>query len=99
MPNDILPAGYSGQLYASEPKAQVTAKSEQRDAVLTQLPLLKEVIDHLDSRIAFYESTNAFDESTLGDPEVFMHTVAANKLTVSNLTTERNFIQKRVDNL
>lgn len=99
MENDILPAGYSGQLFAKEPTQQVTETSQKRTDTLAQLPLLKEVLEHIDARIAFYDSVNSVPEEVHTKPEEFMHVIAANKLTRDNLLAERGFIQSRIGNL
>lgn len=97
--NDIIPEGYSGQLFAEEPETQVKAKNQKRDDTLSQLPLLQEVIDRLDMRIAFYDSVDSIQVDIEADPSTFQKVHAANKLTRDNLREERNFIQSRIKSL
>lgn len=97
--SDIIPAGYSGQLFAEEPSAQVEAHNKQRGDTLDQLPLLKEVVDHLDKQIAFLNSVDSVDTNLATEPQVHQQICAANKLAKDKLTIERSFIQGRIDSL
>lgn len=99
--NDIVPEGYNGESFTPfmEPEAQVTAKDEKRDATLSQLPLLKEVIEHLDKQISFFNSIDSVATNLSSAPEIHQRICAANKLARDKLIIERSFIQSRVDNL
>ena len=83
----------------TEPKQQEVDRDQEIADTLASIPLLKEVVDNIDKRISFYESTSSYPEEVLGNTELFMHTVAGNKITVANLIIERDFILGRVANV
>jgi len=70
------------------PKDQEDALERERQQVLDDHPVIQEVIESLRERIEFYKSIDAIPTEITVHPDEFMHVVAANKLTVSNLETE-----------
>lgn len=94
--NDLYPN--SGALF-QQPAKQRREQEDEINDTLAAIPLLREIIDRLDERIAFYGSINCIPSEAMTNPEVFMHIVAANKLTIENLDIERSYILERVENV
>ena len=80
----------------AEPAEQVLEREKEANQVQANAPLIQEIIDSLDARIAFYGSLESIPADVLDDPEKFMHQVAANKLTVANLLTEKNTLEELI---
>jgi hypothetical protein len=78
------------------PINQQEEQEKKEKETLDQLPLLKEVLDHLESRIKLYSSIDSIPSDVRLHPDEFMHVVEANRLTRTNLQQERNFILNRI---
>lgn len=85
-----------GGLIMSEPETQKVERDVEVTKTLAQLPVLEAEVEHLESRIAFYESVNSIPEESLVRPDDFMHIVASNKLTAQNLKNERDDLIGRI---
>lgn len=95
--NDISPEGYSSPLLPFTPLNQTKSASDEREATLAQVPLLKEVIKHLDSRIAATDSIK--QAMVIADEYEIERETALVALNIvrQQLDTERSYIQARVD--
>lgn len=98
MDNDILPPGYAGGAWVM-PEPQIKAVNQKRDDTLSQLPLLKEVLDHFDTQIALLGSVDSITADLSRSAATFQKQVEANRLARNVLKLERGFIQSRIDNV
>jgi len=89
----------TGQAFRPGVKSIVEKNERSKEQIVEQLPLVKEVLAHLDKQIAFYDSVNSVPDEVLLKPEEFMHLIAANKLTVQNLRAEKGFIESKIKSL
>lgn len=85
-----------GRFFA-EPSAQVKAREEEIADTLAAVPLLKEVVDHLNDRLTFYSSISSVPSESLLHPDEFMHIINGNKAAFDNLIVERDFILGRIE--
>lgn len=96
MHNDNIYPNSGEPFILTTPSKQKSDEEARLHATLAQLPLLQETVDKFNERIAFYDSVNSVPADVMTNPEVFMHIVAANKLTRDNLTAERDIILQRI---
>lgn len=91
--DNLLPKG--GEFFGipTEDIEQTQSRETEKAKVFNALPLMTDILARFDERITFYSSIDSIDSSLLTDPEAFMHTVTANKLTVQNLTAEKNYLE------
>lgn len=99
MDNDISPQGYSSPLANFEPQIpndRKIAEQKERDETLSQLPLLKTVLTHLDRRIA--ETDSVKHARQLADKYKLTSDQALAIQTIMNelITKERSFIDNRI---
>lgn len=94
--DDAITGGSSSEFLLKEPADQAQERTEERDNVFKAYPILEGVIDRLKQRINFYKSTDSIDTSVLTDPEMFMHTVAGNKLAAENLQIELTYLEELI---
>ena len=80
-----------------EPKDQVIARKKEQAMALESIELLKDIVERLDERIAFYRSTEAIPDNLKTRPEEFMHLYSTYDLTAKTLESERSFIQDIID--
>ena len=95
--NDISPEGYQSPLLPFPAPTQQQQDAKDREETLSQLPLLKEVVKHLDKRIA---ATDSIKESRrIAESHNILPEVAEVVLLELHkmLETERGYIQGRVD--
>lgn len=83
--------------FPKEPVQQAKDKEAEIKQTLEELPLLNTVVQHLDERIAFYDTLESIQVPIDTDPATFQKVVEANKLTVKNLKAERSYIINQVD--
>lgn len=89
----------TGQAFRPGVKSIVEKNKRSEEQIIEQLPLLKEVLAHLDKQIAFYDSVNSVPDEVLLKPDEFMHLIAANKLTAKNLRAEKGYIESKIKSL
>lgn len=80
-----------------EPKARQHERDKERAEVIQALPKLREIIQRLDERIKFYKSVDSIPGEVMAEPDVFMHVVAANKVAVEILETEKSLLEGLID--
>ncbi len=80
-----------------EPIEQVNERNEEKAETLQALPVIKDTIARFKERIKFYEGMNGIPTEVLRKPDEFMHTVAANKMTVENLRVEKEWLEDLVE--
>ena len=97
MPADNMYPSNNISAMMREPSNQAKEREQRIHDTLMAIPLLSETVARLDEKIAFYTSVDAIDDALLTNPDAFMHAVAANKITVSNLMTERDYIMSRIE--
>ena len=90
MDNNLYPN--DGQVYA-EPKDQIDEKNQEANEVLSALPLINEMLERFNQRIAFYSSVDSIPEEVQTKPDEFMHVATANKLVKDNLEQEKNYLE------
>jgi len=89
-----------GELYVARPPiAQLKSQNEKRDATLAQLPLIKEIVERLDDRIAATDSVKQAlivaetYEITKDDALIVLDLVR------QQLETERGYLIGRIDSV
>ena len=78
------------------PDDQTNAENKEKSEVTNELPVIDTVLKHLDKSIKFYSSVESISDDVLTNPDEFMHIVAANKLVVSILKTEKENLKTLV---
>lgn len=84
---------------SAEPSKQVIEREEEITRTLAGIPRLQDEIQRLDEKIAFYQTIDAIDDAVMGDPVLFMNTVAANKIVVQILDGERTEILAKIEDV
>lgn len=79
----------------TEPEAQKTAKAETQRAVEQAAPMIKKMIEHLETRIAFYSSVDSIPGEVIDSPntEAVRIKLSANKQTKTDLNEELNTLK------
>lgn len=72
---------------------------EQFAALMKQIPEIKLIMKRFQKQIDHLNSLSAVPMSATKDVDLFRHTVAANKMFVSYLTKEQNYLQKKIESL
>lgn len=80
-----------------EPASRQRARDKEKAEVLQALPKLKEIVERLSDRIDFYKSVDSIPAEIMASPDEFMHVVAANKVVVQILDTERSLLEGLID--
>ncbi len=75
-----------------EPQEQKRERQKEKAKTLAALPLLKDLTKHFEDRIQFYKQIDSINPATQLKPEEFMHAVSANRLVVSNLEQELDYL-------
>ena|SRR6185503_5987697 len=87
-----------GQPFALRtPQKQAEDRQKEISETLDQLPLLKQVVKRLDKQIAHLDSLNSIQVNIDQDPLTFQKVHAANQMSKSFLTNERNYILTRIE--
>lgn len=73
------------------------SRSEARKSVLTQTPVLEEVLARLDRDIKALNNIETISDKVLLDETKFMNTVAARKIAIRILNEKKIYLQKRID--
>lgn len=71
-------------------------REEHENEVITEAPIIEEVIKRFEERINHYKSVDAVDKSVLADEKKFMNTIAANKVIVEILQQEKGDLETLV---
>lgn len=96
MDSEISPNGYSSPLLPTVPTSQKEATDKEREDTLAQLPLLKEVVARLESRIT---KTDSIKEALIVAQRYKIsreQALVVLDLVRSQLEGERNYINRRV---
>lgn len=90
--DDLYPR--DGSFYqAPEPESQLKEKQAERAKVKSALPMLDDLIQRFDDRIAFYSSIDSINADLSTSPEIFQRAVAANKLVKDTLQSEKEYLE------
>jgi hypothetical protein len=92
MHNDNLYINDGHYFLPSIPKAQQEAKQQELSEILAQVPILKQRIEYLDKKIAFYGDVDSIPVDLDKDPIGHRNLMAVNKLMKSELQAERNWL-------
>lgn len=76
-----------------KPKDQANEQENQKNEVLTALPLLNEMVKRFEERIAFYQSIDAIPDEVVSIPEELAHVIQGNKLAARCLKNEKNILE------
>jgi hypothetical protein len=91
MPND-------GAVFSlREPEQQSVDRKKEKAQTLEALPVLKDLLERLNERIAFYGSVDAIPDEVKTDPKQFLIVHNANELTRDNLRSEVEWINGLVE--
>ena len=97
MYNDISPEGYRSPLLPFLPATQQQADDKDRKQTLDQFPLLKQVVKHLDDRLA---ATDSIEQALkIAEKHQISRDTALVALNIvrQQLETERGYIQSRIN--
>lgn len=89
----------SGQYFGipQEDQDLISERQTESAKVFNALPLIQEILDRFEERIAFYSSVDSIPEEIHTKPDEFMHAVAANKLAKDNLISEKEYLEGLLD--
>lgn len=91
MPND------GGFFYGKEPKDQRLGRKREQAQALEALPILQDLINRLEIRIAFYEAISSIPDSVRSDPDKFLIMCNSHTLAAKALSSEKEFIQSLIE--
>lgn len=80
-----------------EPVEQTISRKKERARTLEALPILKELVKHLEKRIEFYGSVDSIPDDVKKDPTKFMNMHNSNEMTRANLISEKEYIESLLD--
>ncbi len=94
--DDVAPND-STYFTVAEPAEQTVARKKEIAQTLEALPILKTIIDHLDTQIDFLGSVDAMPADAKKDPIQFMYVHNSNEMARKVLQREREYIQGLLD--
>ena len=94
--DDVLPNDGT-YFFPREPRDQSIARKKERAQTLADLNILKEIVEHLDLRVAFYSSIDAIPVEVKTDPTKFMNMTISNQMTRDNLRAEKEYIESIIE--
>lgn len=97
--NDISPEGYQSPLIPFVSDYQQKTDTKDREETLAQLPLLKTVLNRLDSKIAATDSIEKAIEVATKYQISRDNALVALNIVNQQLKAERGYIQNRIDRL
>ena len=83
--------------YYQEPVAQIKEKQIQRSKVKSAIPLLEDLIERFNGRVAFYSSIDSITTDITEHPEIFQQEVMANKLVRQLMQSEKEYLESLVE--
>lgn len=89
------PVNHTSYTFGEDPHEQ----DRKKNAVLQQVPLLAEVLKHIDNRIAELMSPETYGDDILTDPVKHMHADAGRKIGLKELRYEKAYIQSKINAL
>jgi hypothetical protein len=90
-PDDVMPN--DGTYFGLRvPEQQVIDRQKEKARTLEALPILKDLLDRLEERIAFYASVDSIPSEVKTDPAQFLIVHNANELVRDNLRAEKEWI-------
>lgn len=96
MDNNLYPN--NGEPYSPFKKLEEIRRKEIEE-VLEEIPLIKEIYEHLTARIEFYKQISSIPPEVRADPEKFMVSVNANDTTTQNLQAELDWLKEKLEPL
>lgn len=96
MHNDNVYPNFGEPFVPSAPAAQEQSRQKKIEETFDQFPLLKQTVERLEKRIAFYDSVDSITVDIAADPLTFQKVHAANKLTRDNLKAEKDHLELRI---
>ena len=94
-PEDLYPND-SSYFLPTEPQDQVIARRKEKASTLEAINVLKEVVQRLEDRIAFYASVDSIPAAVKAKPQQFLIVFNANQLTRDNLRSEKEYIEQLI---
>lgn len=92
--------GASSQFFGiSEPQDQQNERKTEEAKVYSALPIIKEVIEHFDLRIAARDSIKSIDIDISEDPELHQKTCAVNTMLADALREEKQLLESLLDGI
>ena len=79
--------------HPTEPEVQADERTEEKGKVLEGIRLLEEVIDRMNTRIAFYDSVKSLTADLSVTPEEHLREVLAHQLVIAELTQEKEYLE------
>ncbi len=81
----------------TEPVEQTVARKKEKAQTLQVLPILKEIIEQLETDIAFYGSVDSIPANVKSKPREFLIVHNANELTRNVLQSKKEWIESLMD--
>lgn len=97
MDNDNVYPVTSKHYFPSVQRAKQEVDEDEFRRTLDQLPILRDVIEHLTKQIAFFDSVDSITADLERDPQAHVNEVAANKLAKKKLQIECSYILTKVE--
>jgi uncharacterized membrane protein YccC len=94
--DNIYPTQSHGYFTMTANKTVKKSLEAEIRQTLDQLPVLKQVVKHLDEQIAYLDSIDSLD-ADLTDPQAHVNQIKANQLAKAKLQVERSYILARVE--
>lgn len=97
--SDVDYTGASSRGYNPFPDRETQEAENQaiRNNIKQNFDVLKDIISTLQEQADFYTSVDAVPDNVQTNPEKFMHTMAANRLTRDNLIAIKNRIEVLIE--
>ena len=92
--DDMYPNDGSTFYTVSEPLEQKLARKRAKAEIEDMQLAIRGVIERLEARILFYDSTNCIEFDHKTHPAEFMNAYNAAQLTKQNLTQEKEYLQQ-----
>jgi hypothetical protein len=87
----------NGAFRPTQPIQQQIEAQKEEAQTIAALPVLKELVERWRDRVEFFGSLDSVPDEVLADTELFMHTVAGNKVAKLNLQAELDFIEELIE--
>ena len=94
--NDNVYPNSTEYFFGKEPEEQKKARTRSVEDTLAGIPLLKEVVAHVQDEIARLESLNSIQSDITSDPAVYQREAELNRAVASELRSQLVFIESRV---
>lgn len=93
--NDNVYPG-SSRYFRPDVRPQKDLEKEEKDKTLQQVPALREELEYIEARIAYYASVDSIQIDLAQDLETHRNQVAINKLMKAEWTQEKARLERKI---